>query len=554
MIKSEVTMKGSELILDCLEKEGVDTVFGYPGGSVIPLFDALYDNKNIKVYRPCHEQGGSHAADGYARATGKPGVLIVTSGPGVTNAVTGIATAFLDSIPMVIITGQVGKNLLGRTSFQEVDTTGITMPITKHNIQVTEPSQIQAAMKLAFQVAKNGRPGPVVVDVTKNAFMEEAVYEEYTPSAMIKDERAGEYLTEIKQAAQALKNAKNPVIYAGGGVLKSKASMKLRQLAETCNIPVTNSIMGLGSFNRKSDLSYGIVGMHGDKETNLLVYHSDCVLGLGVRFSDRAIGHRTGFSPNAVIIQVDTDETEFDKNVDTDIKILGDMNDVLDLLMAELAGVRFEDRKYHSKSLELESGFLPAVVLDTLQNHFPEGTIVATDVGQHQMWTVRNWMFTHPDTLITSGGLGTMGFGVGAAIGAKLGKPDRPVILITGDGSFRMNHMELLTARKHDLDLTIVLFNNHTLGMVRQWQNVFNEKRYADTDLYDTLDLTLLCQAYGVNYAGAFQDKRSLLKLLDEKDVFKGINVLEFQLDHDVNVTPMVASGKAINDLIEKID
>ncbi|MFB0918173.1 MAG: biosynthetic-type acetolactate synthase large subunit [Clostridiaceae bacterium] len=546
-------MKGSELILDCLEKEGVDSVFAYPGGSVIPLFDALYDNKNIKVYRPCHEQGGSHACDGYARATGKPGVLIVTSGPGVTNAITGIATAYLDSVPMVVITGQVGKNLLGKTSFQEVDTTGITMPITKHNIQVTDANQIQEAIKLAFQVAKNGRPGPVVVDVTKNAFMDEAEYKEYTPSTYLKDKRSAEYLDQIKLAARTLRNSKNPVIYAGGGVLKAKASERLRRLAEVCNIPVTNSIMGLGSFNRKSPLSYGIVGMHGDKETNLLVYNADCVLGLGVRFSDRAIGHRKGFSPDAKIIQVDTDETEFGKNVDVDIQILGDMNDVLDLLYEELKDVRFEDKHYATKTQEIEEGFLPAVVLDTVQEHFPEGTIVATDVGQHQMWTVRNWMFTDPDTLLTSGGLGTMGFGLGAAIGAKVGMPNKKVVLITGDGSFRMNQNELLTARKYNLDLTIVLFNNHTLGMVRQWQNVFNEKRYSDTDLYDSLDLPTLCKAYGVNYTGNFHDKASLKELLASNDVMTGINILEFQLDHDVNVTPMVAAGKAINDMIEKI-
>lgn len=548
-------MNGAEFLLKCLEAEAVDTVFGYPGGAVIPLFDAIFDNENIAHFRPAHEQGGVHGADGYARVTGKPGVAIVTSGPGITNAITGIANAYLDSIPMVIISGQVGKGLLGKSSFQEVDTVGITMPICKHNYLVTESNEIGDVISEAFLIAKSGRPGPVVVDITKNALMEDVEDIHYEPKEIKKDNRLKEkYQEELKRAVELLKNAKKPVIYAGGGVLKSNSSHLLNELANMCNIPVANSIMGLGSFDRKSPLSFGIVGMHGDKETNLMVYESDVIIGLGVRFSDRAIGHRDGFSESAKVIHIDTDPTEFNKNIDTDVAISGDMQEILRELISQLKDVKYKPRYYMNQRDEIDKDFIPLVTLELLQDHFPEDTIIATDVGQHQMWTVRKWKFTRPRTLVTSGGLGAMGFGMGAAIGAKIGKPESPVILITGDGSFRMNHQEIIMAKDHNVPITIVVYNNSTLGMVRQWQALFNQKRYSDTDIEPNLNYEFLAMAYGINYAGEFSNRMELMEILKTLDYKNKINLLVFNLDHDMGAFPMVAAGQSINQVIEFID
>ncbi|NLD17496.1 MAG: biosynthetic-type acetolactate synthase large subunit [Tissierellia bacterium] len=548
-------MNGAEFLLKCLEAEGVDIVFGYPGGAVIPLFDAIFDNKNIAHFRPAHEQGGIHAADGYARVTGKPGVMIVTSGPGLTNAVTGLANAYLDSIPMVVISGQVGKGLLGKSSFQEVDTVGITMPICKHNYLVTESDEIGEAIAEAFLIATSGRPGPVVVDITKNALMEEVSDANYKAKERPIDNRLQEkYIDELDKAIELLKNAKKPVIYAGGGVLKSESSELLAELANMCNIPVANSIMGLGSFDRKSPLSFGIVGMHGDKETNLMVYESDVIVGLGVRFSDRAIGHREGFSESAKVIHIDTDPTEFNKNLDTDVAIAGSMQEILKEMINRLKDTKYKPRYYMNERDEIDKDFIPLVTLELLQNHFPDDTIIATDVGQHQMWTVRKWQFTKPRTLVTSGGLGTMGFGMGAAIGAKIGKPESPVILVTGDGSFRMNHHELIMAKDHNIPITVVVYNNSTLGMVRQWQALFNEKRYSDTDIAPNLNYEFLAMAYGINYAGEFSSRRELMEILKTLDYKNKINLLVFNLDHDMGAFPMVAAGQSINNVIEFID
>lgn len=547
-------MLGSQFTLKCLEAEGVDTVFGYPGGAVIPLFDALYDNDRIKVYRPSHEQGGSHAADGYARATGKVGVMIVTSGPGLTNAVTGIANAYLDSIPMVVLAGQVAANLLGKTSFQEVNTTDITQAITKKNFLVTKAEDLKEALREGFHIARSGRPGPVVIDITKDSFMTEVQDTFYEPIPVDLDLRYQSRMEQIDGAIDALKRAKRPVIYAGGGVLKSDSSAKLTQWAEQCNIPVVNSIMGLSSFDRTSPLSYGIVGMHGDKETNLLMYNADVIVGLGVRFSDRAIGNRHGFSKEATVIHIDVDESEFNKNIDIQYEILGDFNSILDLFIEGLRDVRYEDRFFKDEADELNRQFLPTVILDTLQKYVPEDTILATDVGIHQMWAVRRWKFKYPRTLVTSGGLGTMGFGMGAAIGAKVGQPEKMVVLITGDGSFRMDHQELLTAKKYNIPITIVLFNNNTLGMVRQWQAIFNDRRYSATDIYDSLDVEALCKAYGITYAGHFSDKEELEAILPKLDLQNGINLLDFRLDHDLAAVPMVAAGDSINNVIERIE
>lgn len=544
-------MNGAEFLLECLRTEGVDTLFAYPGGSVIPLFDAMYKVDYFEVYRPSHEQGGVHAADGYARRTGRTGVAIVTSGPGVTNAVTGIATAYSDSIPLVLITGQVGTNFLYKNSFQEVDTTGIMMPITKHSRLVTNANDIGDAIAEAFYMANEGRKGPVVVDITKDAFMglvENAAG--YASRPLPGDERHIDHGRQIREACELIRQARQPVIYAGGGVLRSGSSEALRSLAINCNIPVVNSIMGLGSFDRMHPLSLGVVGMHGQKTTNLYVYEADVVIGVGVRFSDRAIGNRQGFTKDSRIIHIDVDPAEFDKNLDAHVQILGDLDEILKEMSRQLADVKKPDRA--KEPVPEDAAFPPRVVLERLQSYLPENTTVVTDVGQHQMWSMMYWRVRRPDTFISSGGLGTMGFGMGAAIGARIGRKDEPVLLVTGDGSFRMNHLELLTASKYGIPLTIVVFNNNSLGMVRQWQGIFNEQRYAHTDVYDPLDLEALCRAYNVEYMGKFHSPAELDDLLAAHPFEDRIRVLEYVLDHDHWVYPMVAAGSSINNILER--
>lgn len=545
-------MNGAEFVLECLRQEGVDTIFGYPGGTVIPLFDALYKVDHFDLYRPCHEQGGVHAADGYARATGRPGVAIVTSGPGVTNAVTGIATAYLDSIPLVLITGQVGTSVLYKSSFQEVDTTGLMMPITKHSRLVTDPDDIADAIAEAFYMANEGRKGPVVVDITKDAFLKEVKDTSYASRPLPVDDRLEQYEKEFQDALRLIREAERPVLYAGGGVLRSGSSEELRHFAEQCNIPVANSIMGLGSFDRMHPLSLGVVGMHGQKDTNLTVYNADLVIGVGVRFSDRAIGNREGFTEGARIIHIDIDAAEFNKNLDTHVEILGDMKTILKRLAEELRDVRKPDFK-DAETADPDRDYPPRRVLETMQAFMPDNTNVVTDVGQHQMWSMQYWKVRQPDSFFTSGGLGTMGYGAGAALGAKVGRKDRPVLWVTGDGCFRMDHIELLTASKYQIPITCLVFNNNALGMVRQWQDLFHEKRFSETDIYDPLDIELLCQAYGIEYAGRFTSPEELEALLEGKTFTEGIRVLEYVLDHDLGVYPMVAAGSPINNLIERI-
>lgn len=544
-------MNGAEFLLEALRGEGVDTLFAYPGGSVIPLFDAMYKVDYFEVYRPSHEQGGVHAADGYARRTGKPGVAIVTSGPGVTNAVTGVATAYSDSIPMVLITGQVGTSFLYKNSFQEVDTTGIMMPITKHSRLVTNANEIGEALAEAFYMANEGRKGPVVVDITKDAFTGLVENPVYTPRKVPKDLRRQEHQAEIREACDLIRNARKPVIYAGGGVIASGSSEELRKLAIGCNIPVVNSIMGLGSFDRTHPLSLGVVGMHGQKATNLYVYDADVVIGVGVRFSDRAIGNRQGFTDRARIIHIDIDPAEFNKNLDAHVQILGDMKHILDQMADELKDVRKPDPVLPEPE---DASFPPRLVLEQLQAYMPENTTVVTDVGQHQMWSMMYWKVRRPNTFISSGGLGTMGFGAGAAIGARIARKDEPVIFITGDGSFRMNHIEMLTASKYGIPITVVVFNNNSLGMVRQWQGIFNEQRYSHTDVYDPLDLEALCKAYNIEYMGAFHSPEELTALLAQKPFEDKVRLMEYVLDHDHWVYPMVAAGSSINNILDRED
>ncbi len=541
-------MNGAKYLLECLSKEGVDIVFGYPGGAVIPLFDALYDSEDFIQIRTCHEQGASHAADGYARTTGKVGVCIATSGPGATNIITGLATAFMDSVPIVVITGQVGKTLLGKDSFQEIDITGITMGITKHNFLVTDANDLKNVVSKAFYIAQSGRPGPVLIDISKDTFTQEITPQEYTKIDKVPDKRHLNYQNEIKTVVELIKSSKKPVIYAGGGVIKSKSWDALNELATEHNIPVANSIMGLGSFDRNSELSYGIVGMHGDKDANMLCYESDLILGIGVRFSDRAIGNRNGFTKNATIVHIDVDETEMGKNVDVSYEILGDLTEIMKEISSSLKDYKsphIRNKEYAGKDYD---GFHPKNILTIAQKSLPDDTIVVTDVGQHQMWTAKFWKFSTPMKFATSGGLGTMGFGMGAALGAKLGNKDNHVLLITGDGSFRMNHLELITLSRYKVPITVLLLNNSSLGMVRQWQGLFCNKRYSQTDIDDGLNIEFLAKAYGINYYKA-SDLDTLENILKTQNNSL-INLVECFLDIDIGAYPIVPPGQSIDNLI----
>lgn len=574
-------MNGAEYVIRCLQQEGVSQLFGYPGGAVIPLYDALYDVPAIRHIRTCHEQGAAHAADGYTRATGRVGVCIAASGPGATNILTGLATAYIDSVPLVAITGQVGSALLGKDSFQEVDITGMTMSCTKHNILVKDASCIGAALAEAFYTAQSGRPGPVLVDITKSALVSEVEDTTYQPwpadqgkagaDAGDAGTGAGDAGTgaedsavasgihsplqqQLTELAELLSQAKRPVVYAGGGVISGGHSEALQKFIRKTRIPVCNSLMGLGSFDRSDPLSYGIVGMHGDVAANRLCYEADVIIGIGVRFSDRAIGHRQGFAKTAVIVHIDIDESEFTKNVDSELHIAGNYTEILEYL-SQLVKPQSQDWSrpelgpvQKQSSAEGKAVLLPRRIMEISAAALPPDTIVVTDVGQHQMWTAKFWPFHKPRTFITSGGFGTMGFGMGAALGTKCGCPDKPVVLITGDGSFRMNQNELLTLSRCSVPVTVLLLNNHSLGMVRQWQALFNGGRYAETDIDDPLRVDLLCQAYGVDYAAA-QDEEELRHALETRDVKRTI-VIECPIDRDERVYPIVPAGGAVNEYI----
>ncbi len=547
-------MNGAQILLACLREQGVDTVFGYPGGAVIPLYDALYDEKNIKHIRTAHEQGAVHAADGYARSTGRVGVCFATSGPGATNTITGIATAFMDSVPMVVITGQVSVPLLGKDSFQEIDITGITLSVTKHNYLVRNVNQLADVVRDAFRVAGSGRPGPVLIDVPKNVFMEEGSYEEKEP--VIPSDGKQNYTDEkLIEAAELINRSSKPVIYAGGGVKIADAARELLAFAQKADIPVVNTLMALGTMPCHSELRLGMVGMHGFRENNLAVSNSDLVIAIGARFSDRVISKAENFAAKAKIVHIDTDATEIGKNIRVDISLLGNMKKILTKLTAGIDKKDNSDWKNRIKAWRKpeetnEEIFYPQNILDSICEKFGPDSFVTTDVGQHQMWTAQYWKFNFPRAFITSGGLGTMGFGMGAAIGAKLGNMDKPVVLITGDGSYRMNCNELATVARYELPLVIVLMNNHTLGMVRQWQKMFSGKRYSETDVDDKLDYVKLAEAYGIegHRAATMEELRSVLVNCEfgKKPVF-----IECRMGKDENVYPIVPPGKAIVESIE---
>lgn len=546
-------LTGAEILLECLKTHDVNTLFGYPGGAVIPLYDALYDQMDCFTHvRAAHEQGAVHAADGYARSTGKLGVCFATSGPGATNTVTGIATAYMDSVPLLVITGQVPSVLLGKDSFQEIDITGMTLPITKHSYLVRDVNELAGVLEEAMSIAVTGRPGPVLVDITKDVFIEKT---NFTPADPAMKEVQGTLKIEgdLDLAVKWVNESRSPVIYAGGGVALGSAEKSLMFLAEKGDIPVVNTLMGLGSIPRSHELSYGLVGMHGFSETNTAVMESDLIIAVGARFSDRVIGNPDAFARQAKIIHIDIDKTEFDKNMKADLSLCGDLEVWLKSLAYSIDACdrsAWKDRiNSQKKSIQfIDESVSPKSILEAVHKRVGDA-IVATDVGQHQMWTAQYWPFNRTRQLLTSGGLGTMGYGLGAAIGAKVGNKDEHVVLVTGDGSFRMNCNELSTLAAENIPVTIVLMNNGALGMVRQWQKLFQNERYAQTCIGNETDYVKLVEAYGIKGFKVTNDKE-----LEWAMAWQGHGtapvLIDCHIEKNEDVYPIVPPGRPISEFI----
>ena len=553
-------LTGSEIIIECLKEQGVDTVFGYPGGTILNVYDALYKHSDeIHHVLTSHEQGASHAADGYARATGRVGVCMATSGPGATNLVTGIATAHMDSIPMVAITANVATGLLGRDSFQEVDIAGVVMPITKYSMIVKDIHDLAPAIRRAFTIAQSGRPGPVLVDVTKDvtAAVTEYTYQEPTPIAPYTAEMLE---SDLDQAAKLISEAEKPYIFVGGGAITSGAAEELRKFAHTINSPVTDSLMGKGAFFGEDELYTGMLGMHGTKTSNLGVTKCDLLITVGARFSDRVTGNTAKFAQNAKIIQIDVDAAEINKNIKVDCSIIGDVKEVLKELNKKIhpknhdAWVKeVEDMKAKYPLKYNQEGLTGPYVIEELYRVTKGDAIVVTDVGQHQMWAAQYYKYKEPRTLITSGGLGTMGYGLGAAIGAKFGRPDKVVVNIAGDGCFRMNMNEVATAARNNLPLIEIVINNHVLGMVRQWQTLFYDHRYSSTILDDKVDFVKFAESMGA--VGIRVTKKEEVGPAIEKAIALNTTVvLDCQIDCDDKVFPMVPAGAPIEEVFDAED
>jgi acetolactate synthase I/II/III large subunit len=553
-------MNGSELILKAFEEEGVDIIFGYPGGSLIPFFDALYDNKNIKCVLTRHEQGAVHAADGYARATGKVGVCIATSGPGATNLVTGIATANMDSIPLVAITGQVRTNLIGNDAFQEADVTGITRPISKHNYLVKDIKDLPVILKQAFHIATTGRPGPVVIDLPVDISMAETK-EDYPKTVEMRsyNPKSDGHKLQIKKTIELIEKSKKPVIYAGGGVIISEACKELTEFANKTGIPVTTTLMGLGCFPEDNELSLGMLGMHGTFYANYAVTDCDLLISIGSRFDDRVTGKISEFAPHAKIIHIDIDPSSISKNVKVDLPIVGDAKKVLKSLIEIAVKGDYKDwhdqinqwKKEYPLSYDKKADEIkPQFVMEKINELTDGNAIIVTEVGQSQMWAAQFFTYVKPRTYISSGGLGTMGFGFPAAIGVQLGCPDKVVFDISGDGSFQMNLQELSTAVEQKLPIKIIILNNGCLGMVRQWQELFYGKRYSKTILNCNPDFVKLAEAYGaqgIKVEKPDEVEGALKKALAVKD---GPIILDIKIPFEENVFPMVPAGAAINRMI----
>ena len=553
-------LTGSEIVIECLKEQGVDTVFGYPGGAILNIYDELYKHSNeIHHILTSHEQGASHAADGYARATGKVGVCMATSGPGATNLVTGIATAYMDSIPVVAITANVSVPLLGRDSFQEIDITGVTMPITKHNFIVKDVTELADTIRWAFRIAKEGRPGPVLIDITKDVTAAPA---EYTPQKPEPIERSTEYIREndLEEAVKLIKASSRPFIFVGGGAVISDADQELKELADKLHAPVADSLMGKGAYSGANDLYCGMLGMHGTKAANLGVTECDLLIVVGSRFSDRVIGQARSFAKNAKIIQIDVDPAEINKNILVDCSIIGDVREVLSRLNARLPEMCHDEWDDEIRGLKEKyplkydhSVLTGPYVVEEIDRQTKGDAIIVTEVGQHQMWAAQYYKYLKPHTLLTSGGLGTMGYGLGAALGAKMGRPEKTVINIAGDGCFRMNMNEIATAGRYNIPVIEVVINNHVLGMVRQWQNLFYGERYSQTVLEDAVDFVKLAEAMGVQ-GRRVTTKEEFNEALQYAISLGKPYLIDCQIDSDDKVFPMVPAGKPIETVFDQDD
>ena len=552
-------LTGSEIVIECLKEQGVDTVFGYPGGAILNVYDELYKHSDeITHILTSHEQGAAHAADGYARATGKVGVCFATSGPGATNLVTGIATAYMDSIPVVAITCNVGVSLLGKDSFQEIDITGITMPITKHNYIVKDVANLADTIRKAFVIAKSGRPGPVLIDIPKDVTANKTEYikeeiKPVEPSDKISEE-------ELAEALELIKKSKKPYIFVGGGAVLSEASEELYTFAKKVDAPVTDSLMGKGAFPGNDPAYTGMLGMHGTKASNYGVSECDLLIVVGARFSDRVTGNAKKFAKNAKILQFDVDAAEMNKNVLITEGVVGDIKVILEKINAKLEQQshsewmkKIMDYKekypltYHPEALTGQ------FIVEEIYRQTNGEAIISTEVGQHQMWAAQYYKYTKPRTLLTSGGLGTMGYGLGAALGAKTGRPDKTVVNIAGDGCFRMNMNEIATATRHNIPVIQVVINNHVLGMVRQWQNLFYGQRYSATVLNDAVDFVKLAEAMGAK--GVRVTTQAEFKEAFKEALASGKPVvIDCQIDQDDKVWPMVAPGAAISEAFDEND
>lgn len=552
-------LNGSEILIECLKEQGVDTIFGYPGGAVLNVYDALYKHPEIRHILTSHEQGASHAADGYARATGKVGVCLATSGPGATNLVTGIATAFMDSVPLVAITCNVGVASLGKDSFQEVDILGITMPVTKHNYIVKDVTKLADTVRNAFRIAKSGRPGPVLIDIPKDIT---AAVTEYEPADPMPVYRVTQTIREedITAALELIENCNKPFIMVGGGAVISEASDELAEFAALMDSPVCDTLMGKGAFDGESLNYTGMIGMHGTKASDFGVAGCDLLVAIGCRFSDRVTGNTQTFAKDAKILQIDVDPAEVNKNVRVDVSIVGDVKKVLEVLNSRMS--QADHRGWMGQIYRLKNQYpltynkevlTGPYILETISRLTKGEAIITTDVGQHQMWTSQYIKFKYPRTFLTSGGLGTMGYGLGAAMGAQVGVPDRQVINIAGDGCFRMNMNELATAARYNIPIIQVCINNHVLGMVKQWQDLFYEQRFSHTILNDAVDFVKVAEALGVKGI-RITKKEEVEPALKEALAYDGPIVLDCQISSDDMVFPMVSPGGNIADAFSKED
>ncbi len=557
-------LTGSDIIVECLLEQGADTVFGYPGGAVLNIYDSLYKySDKIRHVITSHEQGACHAADGYARSTGRTGVVIATSGPGATNLITGIATAYMDSVPLVAITGNVSRNLLGLDSFQEVDITGITMPVTKHNFIVKDVEDLADTLRLAFRIASSGRKGPVLVDIPKDITAAVAEYEKQPAVVPFPDPELSE--KELEKALKLIEDSERPYIYTGGGVISSNASAELKRLAELCDAPVSSSLMGQGAYDETDRRYIGMLGMHGTVKAAYALNHCDLLIGIGTRFSDRVTGDTSVFGRNAKIIHIDIDPAEFNKNIDAYATVSGDVKAVLSALCervqqkhnpewcAEILDGDFgEPQQVGTQELPVT----PQAVIRKLDELTNGEAVISTEVGQNQMWAAQYYDYKHPRSFISSGGLGTMGFGLGASIGAKVGNPDKTVVNIAGDGSFAMNLNELITAATHGINIIQLVINNHVLGMVRQWQRLFYNKHFSQTTLDARyIDYVKLGEAFNIRtfVIEKNEDIEPVLKQALEISESAPVMV-EVRIDRDINVLPMIPAGQPVVDPITSID